>query len=159
MRISQKVELGAARLADLENHFTARAQSSWSSCSAEYHLFDGQRTTLRSPWFTFTNRNLRFSYGLFLYFWIVSALAVYSCRLAREVSLYLVKKTERKPWFLELATVAGWDFREEWVASNSCEGFRGEGWSRKEHVRALQSVRWRGDAKVCLYYNYFLFSF
>ena len=25
-----------------------------------------------------------------------------SCHLAREVSLYLVKKTEHKPWFLEL---------------------------------------------------------
>ena len=93
VRISQKVELGAVRRADLENHFTARAQSSQYSCSAEYPLFDGQSTTLRSTLFTFTNRNLRFSYSLFLYFWIVSALAVDSCRLAREVSLYLLKKT------------------------------------------------------------------
>lgn len=99
-------------------------------------MFDGQSTTLRSSLFTFTNRNLRFSCSLFFYFWIVSALAVDSCRLARDVSLYLVKKTERKPWFLERATVAGWDFGEEWAASSSWEGFRGEGWTRKEHVRA-----------------------
>lgn len=91
MRISQKIGLGAIRLSDLENHSTARAQNSQNSCSAEYHLFYGQSTTLCSPLFTFTNRNLSFSYALFLYFWIVSALAVDSCRLVREVSLYLVE--------------------------------------------------------------------
>lgn len=158
-RISQKVGLGAIRLADVENHSTARAQNSQNSCSAEYHLFYGQSTTLCSPLFTFTNRNLSFSYALFLYFWIESALVVDSCRLVREVSLYLVRKTEHKPWFLELATVVGWDFRGEWVASNSCEGFRGKGWSRKEHVSVLQSMSWRGDAKDCLYCNHFLLSF
>lgn len=68
MRISQKVELGAVKLADLENHSTARAQSSQNSCSAEYHLFYGQSTTLCSPLFTFANRNLSFSYVFFLYF-------------------------------------------------------------------------------------------
>lgn len=68
MRISQKVELGAVRLADLENHSTARAQSSQNSCSAEYHLFYGQSTTLCSPLFTFTSRNLSFSYAFFLSF-------------------------------------------------------------------------------------------
>ena len=159
MRISQKVELGAVKLADLENHSTARAQSSQNFCSAEYHLFYGQSTTLCSPLFTFTNRNLSFSYALFLYFWIVSALVVDSCHLVREVSLYLVKKTKHKPWFLELATVAGWNLRGKWVASNSCEDFRGRGWSRKEHVSVLQSMSWRGDAKAYLYCNYFLLSF
>lgn len=122
--------------------------------SAESHISLGQSTIVCSPLFTFTNRNFSGSYLFFLYSWIVSALVADGCHLFREVTSYLIKKTEHKPWFLEPATVAGWGFGEEWAVSSSCEGFRGKGWSRREHVSVGQSVSWSGDTVDCLSYIY-----